>query len=219
MTLKRRFRIEINEMTGEPGMLPLWMPGDPYGGVAVAHDILEHPSDGGRLEFQATGGIIWLRGESHYFATYTQYNPDVVHHISGDFIELARMWHGDQIPEPPPTKPAAVEDLIQRAIATGCDYVASEYDEHFVATSEFMTADGRRKICGWIRDGYRRCRRRWRRYGNVAMCRLFAEIERMYVRFDSTYPLRIYAGNDVDVFVDPQNCRCRFELVADPYDY
>jgi hypothetical protein len=77
------FILEEWDTTGGLGLRPEWFPGaDPLGGVAVAHDILEHDNmtvGDVNEEIQALGRMHWIRGEGGYFHDARYYQPPSIH--------------------------------------------------------------------------------------------------------------------------------------------
>jgi len=90
-----RFAVAEHAEFGGLGLVPKWYPtGDPLGGMAAAHDILEHfPNDDGSTEgeLQALGAAIWVRGEGGVtFDSHGGRYFDLERDIPADFPEIWR---------------------------------------------------------------------------------------------------------------------------------
>lgn len=88
-----QFAVETHPEYRNIGYTPLWYPnGDPYGGMTVAHDIMEHfPNDDGSAEgeFLALGCTIWLRGDSGYMQRKGNHSS-TIDNIAAEFPEIWR---------------------------------------------------------------------------------------------------------------------------------
>jgi hypothetical protein len=189
------FACEIHEEYGELGLRPAWMPNaDPYSGMAVAHDLLEHlPGDDGGVEaeFQALGAAYWLRGESGYFGSRGWGNADPIANLSSDFVELYRhLAHEDfTLYAPPSTEPLedeSADENLRRIARDGCNLVREEesysYDDKDEEDSEltaFCCTETQERIHGWLRIGYRRAVERFEGIDAFTLAQsVFAEIEK-----------------------------------------
>jgi len=93
MPITKTFVIEEHEEFGGLGLRPVDVPhADPLGGMATAHDMLEHfPGDDGGVEAElmALGATIFVRAEPGYFHNRIG-NPDPAKNLAADFPEIAR---------------------------------------------------------------------------------------------------------------------------------
>jgi hypothetical protein len=178
MTITRRFRIEKHEEFGMMGMRPLWLrDADPYTGMAVAHDILEHfPVEPGPVEgeFMALGAAFYIRGEGGYWSYFMPENRNSPEkHLASDIPDIiARVRNGDQsLGTTPRTLPLSAD------IESSINEILNEAGKELVDREmERLTAVERMAFAAWFRRGYRGAARR---YGVDAysLAHLFREIE------------------------------------------
>ena len=150
---------------------------DPLGGMAVAHDILEHFPDGDESpsdEFQALGCSLVLRDEN-YYGTRNNFHspasnvasdmPDIIQHVVFEKMFLR---------EAPPTKTLAsdYEEVIAEFMKESYSLAESEFSEE----NREAAKDVVRKSEGWIRLGMKRGLRRYKNSLNNARS-MFMEIE------------------------------------------
>lgn len=131
---------------------------DPLGGMAVAHDILEHEPNGDmgvEDELKALGASIYVR-QSLGVNTGTVL-PEVLGHV----------WM--PLRDPGPTRAIDLECEIDDAI--GSLTAEAKYNDGLQGR---LTPDILRYIRGWFRKGYRAAIKRWR---GVPTRELFDEIE------------------------------------------
>jgi hypothetical protein len=175
--IKRMFVVEEHEEYGTKGFRPKWMPqADPLGGMAVAHDILEHfPKDDGGVEaeLQALGAALYIRGNGGYW--WESHNTDPAYHVAGDFIELYRHCAYENFTLLDPGRTTRLDDeeaerWCQNAARDGLRSVHEEVSHLLVhmrdnEDSEFLNAfcsdQTRLRVVGWLRKGYRRARKRY----------------------------------------------------------
>jgi hypothetical protein len=172
------FDVAEHEEYGELGFKPSWYPnGDPLGGGAVAHDILEHfAHDQGDAEgeFQALGAALFIRGESGYFQRNGNVNSPEVHIGSG----LAEIWslHTDRDYRST-FRPCGViqypETMAQcrEAVKSGLkEFAERELTEPSPRDCEL--------IARWMGKGYKRAERRYKQHDSYSIAySLFAPIE------------------------------------------
>jgi hypothetical protein len=139
---------------------------DPLGGMAVAHDILEHfphgdgsPAD----ELQALGASLWLRDGYSAGENVGSDLPEVMAHV---------IYQDMRLGTPPTTRPCDADGEIN--IAIKCMMREAEYQD-----AEWKRSVGRYKseIRGWMRIGYRRVQRRYRNVYQGEMLSAFQQIE------------------------------------------
>lgn len=179
--LMKKFVVEMHEEFGMLGLRPVDMPhADPLGGMAAVHDLLEHfPGDDGGIEdeFQALGASVWLRCVGGYYEHpnhRTNRNP--VDNVASDFVELARHYLYEEFTLRSPGRTRAIDDddyLLQEIVMQGFKGVREEIED----SKEFATEANRKATLGWLRKGYRRARRRYRKSNSFEMADLFRRIE------------------------------------------
>jgi hypothetical protein len=174
-----KFTVAEHEEFGSLGFRPAWYPqGDPLGGMAVAHDILEHfPKDDGSAEgeWQALGASLYIRGNSGYYARNgSASTPE--QNIASDLptvFGVLRSRDGRSFAKPcKPSRDAEVMSQAREAVSCWlreCEYM-SEEDRPDATTCE--------RVACWIAKGYQRAKVRYKTHGagNVAYG-LFAQIE------------------------------------------
>lgn len=176
--IKRTFVVEIHEAFGEKGARPIDMPGaDPLGGMAVAHDVLEHfPNDDGSVaaELRALGAALYVRGASGVFyrnggvrsqedAIAVEF-PDLYRHLVYEGYELARPPRTCRVDE--------MEEVFDECITKGFRNIRDQEEKD--TRKEFLD---RSLWLGWLRIGYRRAERRFRRVGYHEAGAMFTKIE------------------------------------------
>ncbi len=147
---------------------------DPLGGMAVAHDILEHfpggdgsPSD----ELMALGASLHVRDGYHQ-------NGSAGYNIGGDLPELMRhvFYENMSLRPAPITKPCDAE--VEAEISAALDVLETdlEYwsdDQEIRTTIKRYYADMR----GWMRLGYRKAKKRFKGLRRDQIQSLFYTIE------------------------------------------
>ena len=173
------FLCEEHEDFGSNGWRLKTQPGwDPLGGMAVAHDVLEHfadTTDAPLHELQALGAALWIRDGGNYWGTYHPQSIywDGGHHIAPDLITVLQhaLHEGMDLPKPPRTVRCDAEDQIDIALWNARKEVTSEWEDPREAR-ELL------KLCrGWLRIGYRRAAERYKGHSPQQVVRLFREIE------------------------------------------
>lgn len=162
-------------MVGKPYMEPL-------GGMAVAHDILEHfPSDNGSVEeeFMALGASLLVRDGETYFQQKGNMHSAAAN-IASDFVQHyhAIIQNGWSLSFREPGRyrmPSEVRDDIKAIIAEGRRTLRDEIGEDY---KEFFSKSNQQKAMGWFARGYRKARRRYRGIPAYSLCHAFVEIER-----------------------------------------
>ena len=167
MILRKTFIVEMHEEFGSIGLRPVDMPhADPLGGMAIAHDILEHfaKDDGGiECELMALGAALYVRGE-HYHAMKGSYYTDPAEHISSDFPELYRHYEYEHFTMRNPGKTAAIRDdentdeTLRRCVVKATALIHDEL-QGCEATYDWNNEH----VLGWLRKGYRRARQRYKK--------------------------------------------------------
>lgn len=136
---------------------------DPLGGMAVAHDCLEHfnNSDQPADEFMALGASLFIRPSDYYESKGSIHtNPGV--HIASDIPEIMRhiVNEGYTLPPAPPTRPVSgpVEHEMDTVFEEFQWEMLNECDGQELTPDE----DTERSIRSYMRIGYRRAIRRYR---------------------------------------------------------
>jgi hypothetical protein len=158
--MKYQFVCKEHEDYGTNGWRLESQPGfDPLGGMAVAHDIIEHFPDGDESpadEFQALGASLFIRDASFY----RNYNPAT--NIASEFpMIIGHVIHqGMPLKAPPRTQrlgcPEAERD-IQETMNEGLCLMESEFHDEDRA----LARNAAKKAMGWLRIGYRRAEKRF----------------------------------------------------------
>lgn len=196
--IKAQFVCETHEDFGDLGLRPAWMANaDPLGGMAVAHDMLEHcVGDDGSVEAElmALGAIYWLRGESGWAASqirYTSHGFDAADSLSSDFIDLYRhvAHEGFTLTDPGTVEPIECEDTdeqLRRIAIKGMaatreeeSYSMDEDDEEAEELSLWCCEQSIDRAHNWLRKGYRNATERYDGVDaySLAEC-VFSEIEK-----------------------------------------
>lgn len=150
---------------------------DPLGGMAVAHDCLEHFTDSAEPadEFLALGASMYVRDES-YYAHHGKVETSPGVHVASDLPDIMRhvTVEGYGLPPAPKTKRTDyhLENYIDRMYQEYRRNIREEYDKHDLR----LSTETQRSIRSYLRIGYRRAERKYggRRYEAQS---LFCHIE------------------------------------------
>jgi hypothetical protein len=185
-----RFEVAMHEDYGELGLRPKWYPtGDPLGGMAAAHDILEHfPNDDGSTEgeLMALGASLHVRQDGGATTDGPYSRPFTDRDVEADFPTL---WcynldreDGRALRTAPRVQDA---DAVERARAIareGLRLVRTKYGETDEDGEERLTFsdDEINQWAAWLAYGYVRAQRRYRHVigGVCALASLFMGIAR-----------------------------------------
>jgi hypothetical protein len=212
------FVVAEHEEFGTLGLRPRWYPtGDPLGGMAAAHDILEHfPKDDGSTEgeLMALGASLFIRADGGYSNRYRHY--DEVRDPAGDFPEIWRYHvereNGRDLRVPPRVKDASVRERADAIIAEARRNVREMYESGAPSEEDYL------RMAGWLAHGYMKAVRRYRNVigGACAVASLFMEIERecdkALERLDAAY-----AGAELVVAVNVKRCEARVTLAEEEF--
>lgn len=188
MRLIREFEFAMHEEYGNIGLRPTWIPNtDPFLGMAVAHDILEHmPGDKGTFEdeMQALGASLWIRSNGYY---QRNGNINPVHvHIGSEFENQKDYFsqRGDGICISDPGRTLALDEWVENDITEALKYGRKcerdrcrENEGYGDDTITLMTSRNMRYIHGWMRKGYRRTVRRYKGIQSYQVEHMFITIE------------------------------------------
>ena len=157
----KRYRFTVREHPDYGGLgfaRSRYPAGEPLGGMAVAHDILEHcPNDPGTAEgeFLALGAALYIRGDSGYFQRKGNRNS-TAQHLAADFPMIFRInsYFG-------PCLESGYDELAGRCQAIVAEGVKNMKDEE-MPESAIPTLQRQSHIAGWIARGYVNAQRRYR---------------------------------------------------------
>lgn len=179
--IRKAFALVEHFEFGSIGLQPLDMPhADPLGGMAVAHDILEHfPGDDGGVEaeLQALGASLWVRNLDEYYHQKGQFRTDPAENIAADFPELwSHVWEGFELRLTGKGRSrlddSEADEIILRACDLGVKYIRDN------GGGGLPNLDYQIAMKRWMRVGYRRARARFRGIDRSELVWLFMEIER-----------------------------------------
>lgn len=208
------FKLEQNEEYGFPGWRMKNQPEfDPLGGMAVAHDILEHFNSAQvrhrqstEQEMLALGAAVYIRQEEGTYAnmTGTRLAHDPSHHIGSMPIEIwsNRGHRAYTLPPPPKVRiPACIAD----ARAEFHKQWRSEREDD-IKHRDPDDPDPLKDIppwdvcAAWLAKGYRMAKQRYRGLDPYQLCYLFVQIEKMADRAcDNLADYRDYAEMELTV--------------------
>jgi len=182
------FDVKRHEEYGELGLAlhgRRWA--DPLGGMAAAHDILEHfPGDDGTTEHEllALGASMLVRDESNYYAQKGQHATRPSENIASDMPEQCRYMAnaGRACLRPLRTtrlREDWAEEEVQAVHAAAVRICRGEDMER----SEYAWLRNPHPFIDWIRAGYRKAQRRYRGIASYSVCATFMEIERQADQF------------------------------------
>jgi hypothetical protein len=178
----RKFEVKEHQEFGTLGFAPGWIPdSDPYSGMAVPHDILEHmpsekygPVEG---EFMATGAMYWIRGETGWFCGRSIYG---IENMSADIPDImTRVAYEEQsFKAPPKTRrlDESIEDDFKAIIQKGMKMLIEDDCLDGDQLSDLEARHVREGMLGWMRKGYRAALKRYRDVDNYSMSYLFTRI-------------------------------------------
>ncbi len=155
---------------------------EPLGGLAVAHDCLEHfkgDSGGIHEEFMAFGAMLYIRGEGGYWQLKGDYRG-AGEHMSGDLGGLLFDFFMDEagkfVEKAPRTNKIDehLEDEISLAIKEARAELLSHREEDRESVDSFL-----KDFRAWVRIGYRKACKRYQ----AAICPeelsyMFSDIEK-----------------------------------------
>jgi len=177
----------------ESGWKPLWMPeADSGASFTVAHDCIEHfPNDDGSVEAElmAFGAMLYVRVIPNWWRLYgITDRGDPINILKGEFSFLMRYVEEREYPVThlrPRRKlyNDEAEEFLQEWVTAMIRDAKSEMsmgnvypgDESY--NTVFVT-DLHQRMVNWLRIGYRRAARRYRKMGHYGACELFDKIHR-----------------------------------------
>lgn len=219
--MKYVFVVERHEEYGELGFKPKWMPvADPLGGMAVAHDILEHiKNDDGSTEHEllALGSSMWIRGDGCYYDAKGLACNDEAKYIGYAFPELFRIHEQEHGGGHIRFFRNVYGDLRER-----CERVVHEGNKRLREDEmEPLGTQDQRMARNWLAEGYRRARRRFYEQRGLDACTVahyFLQIEKeadgLLGQAEEGMELTVHIK-----FNEMQSMRMSIGYPADPYDY
>lgn len=187
----RKFEVRENQEYGGLGFAPSWIPdSDPYAGMAVPHDILEHmPNEKfGAVEgeFMALGAMYLIRGETGWFNRKDLYKNNetaIALNMSSDIPDIMyRVLDGTQTFKRP-SKTNRLDDYIEddfkQIIKFGMREIAYREDyEHTTRNiiGKLKSMNVEESMLGWMRKGYRSAVKRYKGYHAFDLSYLFTDI-------------------------------------------
>ncbi len=152
-----KFTVAEHQDFGTMGFKPSWYPqGDPLGGMAVAHDILEHfPKDDGSAEgeYQALGAALYLRGNGGYWDGRATPEENIA-------VDLPMIWGIQGYVRPcHKVKDSDLLDQCREAVSLAIKEMGYSLEEN-----ELPSAESRENIARWIAKGYKRAEKRYRQH-------------------------------------------------------
>lgn len=182
--LVRTFVCQIHEDYGSLGWAPTWMENaDPYTGMAIPHDMLEHPAKCrvGVIadECMALGAAWWIRGETDWFGR-TVYRSKPEENLCVEFQTVMEpYWEGHPVhgffPSPPRCRRSSyLYKKMQEIAWMGQDFLLREFSDN--DDTRLLTDQNCEYIAGWMVHGYRHARARYRTCDNYGLSVLFSRI-------------------------------------------
>lgn len=150
---------------------------DPLGGMAVAHDVMEHiPHDDSTTgELMALGAMMYVRG-GDYFANKRSMTPRPSYHASGEVGDLFCKIHtGEWVPlrdAPKLYKAREIQSEIDNLVFLVRKHLKEERDNDYK-----LTAADNRNLRAWIAYGYNRAVIRYKNITRLELLDVFCEIE------------------------------------------
>lgn len=135
---------------------------DPLGGMAVAHDCLEHFTDSAEPadEFLALGASLYIRDGS-YHSRKGKWDTNPGHHLAADLPDIMRHVTVEGYGLPPAPRTRATDEYLESDI----DSMYSEYRKNIRDECDSkdlrLSAETARSIRSYMRIGYRRAQRRY----------------------------------------------------------
>ena len=183
--LSMTFDVRTHEEFGGLGLRMQGKPHfDPLQGMGIAHDMLEHfADDDGTLagELQALGASLYVRDGEGYYGYKGSMRTDPSEHISAEFLQqvyYTRERGETHLPRPPKHRPCEehVENWILNIVRKARTQLIEELGPDELP--EWITStEQRHYFRGWLRHGYCRAVKRYRRHSKHDMLCVFMEIE------------------------------------------
>jgi len=180
---------------GSDGWIPKAMPTfNAMRGLGVAHDVMEHSEiTAGTLEEEvmAFGAMIYVRMDGGYF----HYKPTMYHRPSeimpSDLAQFTqeRFWNKSKVLADMPWRPRHIDGWEEELVEVVNKTMKALREEFFSAEQmlDFRIANPRFKelLLRWMRKGYWRARKRYRRTASYNLSHTFHEIEQVVDRYSN----------------------------------
>jgi hypothetical protein len=182
---------------------------DPLGGMAVAHDCLEHPPNGD----MGVEDELMALGASFYVRYYTRNMHSLGANVGGDLPDVLRhvQYEGMALGDPGRTQAIDCEEEIDDALESLTK--AAEYDDQLTVDKEIL-----RRLRGWFRRGYRSAVKRYAGINRGCLRAAFDEIEEEadkaleYAELGDKFTVRLHRdGYDIKV-------RCLYQPAYEDYE-
>ena len=210
MRQTRKFVVEEHEEYGMNGLRPVDCPTfDPLTGMAVAHDMLEHPpGDTGEVseELMAFGASLVTRYLGGYWSHQT---GNVEENWDSDVSNILQYVEnkGNALQAPQGNKgKVKLSDESLEEICVNAGKLMSVANEDWGRDSGLGDAE---VITRWLRLGYRNALKRYSDIDTYTLCGLFKEIEKKADNFLE----HAYIGQEVEITIDTKKCQVIFEEV------
>ncbi len=206
MRISGKFKIEVHEEYGELGLRLSARPWfEPLGGLAAAHDLMEHfADDDGTLagELQALGASLFVRDCGSYFAQTGSRHTDASVHIAADMVQQVHYTRERGENELPPIRTRAlsddyVEGEFQRSLAGAIRTLREEFEGEPLP-GWLKTHEQRARFVGWLRRGYRRAVKRYSKFSADEVCAAFIAAEKAA----DSYLRDAFEGDEVRLTID-----------------
>ncbi len=154
---------------------------DPLGGMAVAHDILEHwPNDDSTTgELRALGAMLHVRGEEYNRRKGKMFTAPS-YHFSGELGELLlKIQFGEWVPlkehkgRHSKAKYSWANEEIEEGIILACKHIQEEYQGEYAQPAEHTLA----LVYHWLSNGYNSALRRYAKVHPWDLLNTFIYIE------------------------------------------
>lgn len=173
MKLTARFQLRMHEEFGSLGLAMVgrsWA--EPLGGMAVAHDMLEHfRNDKGAVEEE----LMALGAGLHVRRANTRWFDRASENIGSEFRDQARYLADsgrEELDDPGRTRPTEIDSIVRDAV----EYARKDWSYGSDDEPPPLLMDAER-IVGWFRKGYRKAKARYRNIDEQTLWHTFFRIE------------------------------------------
>ena len=173
MKLTARFQLRMHEEYGSLGLSMVsrqWA--DPLGGMAAAHDMLEHfARDRGTVEEE----LMALGASLHVRRANVRWFDRASDNIGSDFRDQSRYLADsgrEELDDPGRTRATEIDSIVRDAV----EYARKDWSYGSDDETPPLLMDAER-IVGWFRKGYRKAKARYRNIDEQALWYTFSRIE------------------------------------------